>query len=186
MRIEPAPLDGAATIELDLRGDERGFFARMYCEREFAAAGLETRFVQANNSSNAQRGTLRGLHYQLPPDTEVKLVRCIRGALWDVIVDVRPGSPSFGRWFGAELTAQNRRMMYVPRGFAHGFITLTDDSELIYFVSDFYEPKQERGLRWNDPKIAIDWPIAPSVISDKDANWPDFESDWHGVEAFRP
>ena len=185
MRIEPAPLDGAATIELDLRGDERGFFARMYCEREFAAAGLETRFVQANNSSNAQRGTLRGLHYQLPPDTEVKLVRCIRGALWDVIVDVRPGSPSFGRWFGAELTAQNRRMMYVPRGFAHGFITLTDDSGLIYFVSDFYEPKQERGLRWNDPKIAIDWPIAPSVISDKDANWPDFESDWHGIEAFR-
>ncbi|MCH9827031.1 MAG: dTDP-4-dehydrorhamnose 3,5-epimerase [Gammaproteobacteria bacterium] len=185
MRIEPAPLEGAATIELDLRGDERGFFARMYCEKEFAAAGLETRFVQANNSSNAQRGTLRGLHYQLPPDTEVKLVRCIRGALWDVIVDVRPGSPSFGRWFGAELTAQNRRMMYVPRGFAHGFITLTDDSELIYFVSDFYEPKQERGLRWNDPKIAIDWPIAPSVISEKDANWPDFESDWHGVEAFR-
>ena len=185
MRIEPAPLDGAATIELDLRGDERGFFARMFCEKEFAAAGLETRFVQANNSSNAQRGTLRGLHYQLPPDTEVKLVRCIRGALWDVIVDVRPGSPSFGRWFGAELTAQNRRMMYVPRGFAHGFITLTDDSELIYFVSDFYEPKQERGLRWNDPKIAIDWPIAPSVISEKDANWPDFESDWHGVEAFR-
>lgn len=185
MRIEPAPLDGAATIELDLRGDERGFFARMFCEKEFAAAGLETRFVQANNSSNAQRGTLRGLHYQLPPDTEVKLVRCIRGALWDVIVDVRPGSPSFGRWFGAELTAQNRRMMYVPRGFAHGFITLTDDSELIYFVSAFYEPKQERGLRWNDPKIAIDWPIAPSVISDKDANWPDFESDWHGVEAFR-
>lgn len=185
MRIEPAPLEGAATIELDLRGDERGFFARMYCEKEFAVAGLETRFVQANNSSNAQRGTLRGLHYQLPPDTEVKLVRCIRGALWDVIVDVRPGSPSFGRWFGAELTAQNRRMMYVPRGFAHGFITLTDDSELIYFVSDFYEPKQERGLRWNDPKIAIDWPIAPSVISEKDANWPDFESDWHGVEAFR-
>ena len=185
MRIAPAPLEGAATIELDLRGDERGFFARMYCEKEFAAAGLETRFVQANNSSNAQRGTLRGLHYQLPPDTEVKLVRCIRGALWDVIVDVRPGSPSFGRWFGAELTAQNRRMMYVPRGFAHGFITLTDDSELIYFVSDFYEPKQERGLRWNDPKIAIDWPIAPSVISEKDANWPDFESDWHGVEAFR-
>ena len=185
MRIEPAPLDGAATIELDLRGDERGFFARMYCEREFAAAGLETRFVQANNSSNAQRGTLRGLHYQLPPDTEVKLVRCIRGALWDVIVDVRPGSPSFGRWFGAELTAQNRRMMYVPRGFAHGFITLTDDSELIYFVSAFYEPKQERGLRWNDPKIAIDWPVAPSVISEKDANWPDFESDWHGIEAFR-
>lgn len=185
MRIEPAPLEGAATIELDLRGDERGFFARMYCEKEFAAAGLETRFVQANNSSNAQRGTLRGLHYQLPPDTEVKLVRCIRGALWDVIVDVRPGSRSFGRWFGAELTAQNRRMMYVPRGFAHGFITLTDDSELIYFVSDFYEPKQERGLRWNDPKIAIDWPIAPSVISEKDANWPDFESDWHGVEAFR-
>ena len=185
MRIEPAPLDGAATIELDLRGDERGFFARMFCEKEFAAAGLETRFVQANNSSNAQRGTLRGLHYQLPPDTEVKLVRCIRGALWDVIVDVRPGSPSFGRWFGAELTAQNRRMMYVPRGFAHGFITLTDDSELIYFVSDFYEPKQERGLRWNDPKIAIDWPVAPSVISEKDANWPDFESDWHGIEAFR-
>ncbi|MEC9356458.1 MAG: dTDP-4-dehydrorhamnose 3,5-epimerase [Pseudomonadota bacterium] len=185
MRIEPAPLDGAATIELDLRGDERGFFARMFCEKEFAAAGLETRFVQANNSSNAQRGTLRGLHYQLPPDTEVKLVRCIRGALWDVIVDVRPGSPSFGRWFGAELTAQNRRMMYVPRGFAHGFITLTDDSELIYFVSAFYEPKQERGLRWNDPKIAIDWPVAPSVISEKDANWPDFESDWHGIEAFR-
>jgi dTDP-4-dehydrorhamnose 3,5-epimerase len=175
MRFTPTPLGGAYVIDLDLRGDARGFFARAFCEREFAEVGLETRFVQMNNSLSAQRGTLRGMHYQLAPAAEVKLVRCIKGALWDAIIDLRPGSASFGRWFGAELSADNRRMLYAPRGFAHGFVTLADDTEAFYLVSDFYAPERERGVRWNDPRFAIDWPLAPSVISDKDRDRPDFD-----------
>jgi dTDP-4-dehydrorhamnose 3,5-epimerase len=175
MRFTPTPLDGAYVIDLDPHGDARGFFARAFCEREFAEIGLETRFVQMNNSLSAQRGTLRGMHYQLAPAAEVKLVRCIKGALWDAIIDLRPGSASFGRWFGTELSADNRRMLYAPRGFAHGFVTLADDTEAFYLVSAFYAPERERGVRWNDPRFAIDWPLAPSVISDKDRDRPDFD-----------
>jgi dTDP-4-dehydrorhamnose 3,5-epimerase len=179
------PLAGARLIELEKRGDSRGFFARMFCEREFAAEGLETRFVNVNNSLSAAAGTLRGLHYQLGDAAEVKLVRCIRGALYDAIVDLRPDSPTYLQSFGETLTAENRLMMYVPRGFAHAILTLEPDTEALYLVSAHYAPADERGLRWNDPRLAVHWPIAPTEISAKDAGWPDFEEGFHGVERLR-
>lgn len=185
MIFNPTSLTGAYTIDLEKRGDERGFFARMFCEREFGQAGLETHFVQINNSLSAKRGTLRGLHYQLPPASEVKLVRCVRGALWDVILDVRAGSLTFGYWYGTELSAENRRMMYVPRGFAHGFVTLTDNAEALYCVSANYSPESERGIRFDDPIHRISWPIDPVEISEKDRNWPDMNADFHGFEVMR-
>jgi dTDP-4-dehydrorhamnose 3,5-epimerase len=175
MIFTETPLPGAYLIDLEKRGDARGFFARAFCRNEFAEHGLEGDFVQINSSLSVERGTLRGLHYQLAPAAEVKLVRCLAGALYDVILDLRPEMPSFGRWFGAELTAQNRRMMYVPRGFAHGFLTLSEDCEALYLVSAFYAPERERGVRWNDPRFAIEWPSAPVVISDKDRDRPDFD-----------
>ncbi|MGA8551040.1 MAG: dTDP-4-dehydrorhamnose 3,5-epimerase [Stellaceae bacterium] len=175
MKFVPTPLAGAYLIELEKRGDHRGFFARFFCEQEFAAVGLETRFVQVNNSLTAGSVTLRGMHLQLPPAAEVKLVRCIRGALHDVIVDLRPDSPTYLKWFGADLTADNRVMMYVPRGFAHGFITLGDDTEALYLVSAFYAPQCERGVRFDDPSFGIEWPLAPIEMSAKDREWPDFD-----------
>ena len=132
MKFAPTPLAGAFLIDIEKRGDDRGFFARAFCENEFAAQGLSSRFVQVNNSLSAFKGTLRGMHYQLAPKAETKLVRCIRGALWDVILDLRKESPTFGQYFGAELSAENRRMMYVPKGFGHGFVTLQDDTEAFY------------------------------------------------------
>jgi dTDP-4-dehydrorhamnose 3,5-epimerase len=185
VKFHPTPLQDARLIELEKHGDERGFFARLFCEKEFAAVGVAAHFVQINNSLSAKKGTLRGLHYQLAPAAEVKVVRCVRGALFDAIVDIRPDSPSFGQWFGAELNAENRLMMYVPRGFAHAILTLADDTEALYLVSDFYSPKNERGLRWNDPRFNIAWPIAPSEISAKDAAWPDFDPQFHGIEKLR-
>ena len=179
MQFHETPLAGAYLIDLERRGDERGFFARAFCAKEFAAHGLATHFVQVNNSLSATKGTLRGMHYQLAPKAETKLVRCIRGALFDVILDLRRGSPTFGRSFGAELTADNRRMMYVPRGFAHGFVTLVDDTEVLYFVDAFYAPERERGVRWNDPRFGIGWPIPPAVLSEKDQKLPDFDPAWH-------
>ncbi len=179
MIFTETPLRGAFVIDLEKQGDERGFFARAFCEREFSAHGLVTRFVQANDSLTAQRGTLRGMHYQLAPKAETKLVRCIRGALHDVILDLRSGSPTFGKSFGAELTAENRRMMYVPKGFAHGFLTLTHDSEAFYLVDEFFSPEHERGVRWNDPRFDIRWPFAPTTISDKDRGHRDFDPAWH-------
>jgi dTDP-4-dehydrorhamnose 3,5-epimerase len=185
VKIQATPLPGAHLIAPEPRGDSRGFFARIYCSDEFSAAGLETSFVQVNNSLSATAGTLRGMHYQLPPDAEVKLVRCIKGSLWDCIVDLRPDSPTSGKWFGVELNADNRLMLYVPRGFAHGFVTLTDDTEAIYMVSAGYAPQSERGLRWNDPAFGIQWPRQPVELSDKDAAWPDFDPAFHGVEHLR-
>jgi len=179
MKFLSTPLDGARLIELDRLGDDRGFFARVFCEREFVADSLVSQFVQVNNSLSADKGTLRGMHYQLAPNAETKLVRCIRGALWDVILDLRPDSPTFGQHFGAELSAENRRMMYVPKGFAHGFLTLEDDTEAFYFVDEFYAPDLERGIRYNDPEFGIDWPIEPLIVSDKDRQHRDFERDWH-------
>ncbi|MFO0907082.1 MAG: dTDP-4-dehydrorhamnose 3,5-epimerase [Isosphaeraceae bacterium] len=179
MRFQETPIPGAFLIDLEKRGDDRGFFARAFCVNEFSAHGLATQFVQVNNSLTAQKGTLRGMHYQLAPKAETKVVRCIRGALYDVILDLRQGSPTFGQHFGAELSAENRRMMYVPKGFAHGFITLSDDTEAFYFVDEFYAPEQERGVRWNDPKFGIAWPAEPVVLSDKDRNWRDFDPAWH-------
>ncbi len=179
MIFTPAPLPGAYVIDLDKRGDDRGFFARVFCTREFEQHGLATEFVQVNNSLSATPGTLRGMHYQLAPKAETKLVRCIRGALWDVILDLRPESSTFGKWFGAELSADNRRMMYVPKGFGHGFVTLTEGAEAFYFVDEFYAPEHERGVRWNDPAFRIAWPVTPTVISDKDQRHPDFDPEHH-------
>lgn len=173
------PLQGAYLIELEKRGDDRGFFARAFCEDEFSAQGLATKFCQVNNSLSAHKGTLRGMHYQLAPKAETKLVRCIRGALYDLILDLRPNSATFGKSFGAELTADNRRMMYVPKGFAHGFITLADNTEAFYFVDEFYAPDYERGVRYNDPRFNLAWPIEPVVISDKDKTSRDFDPAWH-------
>lgn len=185
MKFQPTPLKDAHLIELERRGDDRGFFARFFCEREFAEAGLESRFVQMNNSLSAKRGTLRGLHYQLSPSAEVKVVRCLKGALFDAIADLRPDSPTFGRWFGAELNSENRLMMYVPRGFAHAILTLSEDAEALYLVSESYAPEQERGIRFDDPWLDIAWPIEPIEISPKDQNWPTFDPGFHGVERLR-
>jgi dTDP-4-dehydrorhamnose 3,5-epimerase len=179
MHFNPTPLKGSFTVDLDKFGDDRGFFARFFCCKEFAEEGLTSSFVQVNNSLSAHKGTLRGLHYQLPPKAETKVVRCIKGSLWDVIVDIRESSPTFGQWYGKELSANNRTMMIVPHGFAHGFITLEDDTEALYLVSEFYAPELERGLRWNDPKFSIDWPLEPKIISDKDANHGDFDPSYH-------
>jgi dTDP-4-dehydrorhamnose 3,5-epimerase len=175
MIFTEAPIAGAYLIDLEKRDDGRGFFARVFCRNEFQQHGLETNFVQINNSLSMTRGTLRGLHYQLDPAAEVKVIRCISGALWDVIVDLRPDSPSFGRWFGAELSSENRRMMDAPRGVAHGFLTLAEETEAFYLVSAFYAPERERGVRWDDPRFRIEWPARPVLISDKDATRPDFD-----------
>lgn len=185
MIFEPTPLQGAYLISLEKRGDNRGFFARFFCEAEFRAQGLVPQFTQVNTSLSAKAGTLRGMHYQLPPSAEVKVVRCMRGALFDVIVDLRAGSPTFGKWFGAELNDDNRLMMYVPKGFAHGFVTLRDDVEALYFVSDPYAQQAERGLRWDDPAIGIAWPVTPTEISAKDLAWPDLDPVFHGTDAMR-
>jgi len=185
MEFRETPLKDAFLVELTGIRDERGFFARVFCVDEFRSAGLETSFVQINNSLSSRAGTLRGLHYQLPPMAEVKVVRCIAGALWDCIVDLRPDSPTFARWFGTTLSAENRRMLYVPRGFAHGFITLTDNAEALYLVSARYAPEQERGLRWDDPRFGIEWPREPAELSAKDRAWRSFDPDYHGIAAFR-
>lgn len=166
------PLSGAFLVDLERRGDARGFFARSFCAREFGDHGLATRFVQANTSLSAEAGTLRGLHYQEPPAEESKLMRCVAGAMWDVVVDLRPGSPTFRQSFGAELSAENGRQMYVPKGFAHGFLTLAPDTMAAYMVDEYYAPGVERGLRYDDPALGIDWPVAPQVVSDKDRAWP--------------
>jgi dTDP-4-dehydrorhamnose 3,5-epimerase len=179
MIFTEAPLPGAYVIEPEKHADERGFFARVFCEKEFSEQNLASHFVQANNSLARTKGTLRGMHYQLQPATEVKLVRCIRGALCDIILDLRDGSPTFGQHFGVELTGENRKMLYVPKGFAHGFITLEDDTEAFYFVDEFYSPEKERGIRWNDPRFGVQWPLDPVVISEKDANHPDFDPAHH-------
>lgn len=176
MIIHPAKLSGAALIDLQRRGDDRGFFARTFCVDEFAAAGLPTTFVQQNMSWSARAGTLRGMHFQNSPHAEDKLIRCVRGAIFDVILDIRPGSDTFGQWEGFELTAENRQQVLVPKGFAHGFQTLTDDTEVSYLVSNRYEPASESGIRWNDPQFAINWPLEPTEMSPKDAAWPDYRA----------
>ncbi len=159
--IEPLPFE-----------DERGSFARTFCEREFSARGLTTRFVQHSLSHSLRRGTLRGMHFQTPPHQEVKLVSCIRGAIFDVVVDLREGSATYGQWAGFELSEQNRREFYIPQGFAHGFQTLTDDATVSYLISEFYTPDASTGVRYDDPAFDITWPLKPTVMSEKDGNWP--------------
>jgi dTDP-4-dehydrorhamnose 3,5-epimerase len=174
MRFVETELRGAFTVELDAREDERGWFARLWDPNELAAHGLDTRIAQASAAWNARGGTIRGLHYQAAPHGEAKLVRCTRGALYDVLVDLRPDSETFRRWTGFELSAEGRRMVYVPEGVAHGYQTLADDTEALYLISEFYEPDAQRGVRWDDPAFAIEWPAEPTVISERDRAWPDF------------
>ena len=174
MIFKATKLKGSFIIEIEMFEDQRGFFARGWCKREFESHGLVSHLVQANISSNKKRGTLRGMHDQVAPFEETKVVRCTRGSVYDVIIDLRPDSPTYKQWLGFELTADNRRMLYVPEGFAHGYQTLEDDTEVFYHVSEFYTPAAERGLRYNDKALAIKWPLEVQVISDKDKNWPDY------------
>lgn len=173
MRFSETRLKGAFTIELDRFDDHRGSFLRGWCQREMDAHGLRSDFVQSNISLNPKRGTLRGMHWQIPPHGEIKLVRCVKGAVLDVIVDIREGSPTRLQWIGVELTGENFRSLYIPEGFAHGFQTLTDDVEVTYQVTRYYEASSARGLRYDDPMIGIDWPSKVTAISDADASWPE-------------
>jgi len=174
MIFSETKLKGAFTIDIERVEDERGFFARTWCQREFEAHGLCAQLVQCNISFNKHKGTLRGMHYQAAPFAEVKLVRCTSGAIYDVIIDLRPDSPTFKRWVAAELTADNRRMLFIPEGFAHGFQTLTDGSEVFYQMSQFYAPEYARGVRWDDPAFEISWPAEKRTISQRDRCLPDF------------
>jgi dTDP-4-dehydrorhamnose 3,5-epimerase len=167
-------LKGAFIIEPERIEDERGFFARTFCRREFEARGLNPDLVQCSISFNHQRATLRGMHYQSAPHAEAKLVRCTRGAIYDVIIDLRPQSPTFRRWVAVDISAENHLMVYVPEGFAHGFQTLQAETEVSYYISEFYSPARARGVRWNDPAFAIGWPIADPVISVRDQTHPEF------------
>jgi len=175
MVFTEAGLPGAFIVDVERFEDSRGFFARSWCTDEFARHGLNTRLVQCSVSRNLARGTLRGMHYQIAPHEEAKLVRCTMGAVYDAIVDLRPSSKTYLRSVGVELTAQNHRALYVPEGCAHGFLTLEDDSEVLYQMSQFYAPHAARGVRWNDPAFGIAWPDAVRVIADRDRDFPDFE-----------
>jgi dTDP-4-dehydrorhamnose 3,5-epimerase len=176
MKFRETQLTGAWIIEPELQEDDRGFFARTFCRREFEAHGLSFDFVQCNLSYNHRRGTLRGMHYQTRPHQEAKLVRCVSGALCDVIIDIRHNSPTYKRWIAVELSHDKRTTLYIPAGFAHGYLTLADKTEVFYQMSEFYTPEAERGIRWNDPAFNIQWPMHPKVISSKDCNYPDFIS----------
>ncbi|HEV2707722.1 MAG TPA: dTDP-4-dehydrorhamnose 3,5-epimerase [Pyrinomonadaceae bacterium] len=176
MKFEETTLAGAYVVEMERLADERGFFARTFCRDEFAARGLDARVAQCSASFNQRRGTLRGMHYQAAPYTEAKLVRCTMGAIYDVIVDLRTESPTFKRWFGLELSAANRRALYIPEGLAHGFLTLADESEVFYQISEFYHPECSRGVRWDDETFGIEWPFEPRVISERDRAFPDFKA----------
>jgi len=175
MIFRETPLAGAWVLEPERLADERGFFARTYCRRDFEARGLDPAIAQCSVSFNHRRGTLRGLHFQTAPHEEVKLVRVTRGAVWDVIVDLRPGSPTLRRHFAVVLSAENRHELYIPKGMAHGFQTLEDAAEVFYQISEFYAPESARGFRWDDPAFAIPWPEPVTMISEKDQNLPLFE-----------
>lgn len=175
MIFKETAVKDAYIIEIERRTDDRGFFARTWCRKEFEAQGLNTNLVQANVAFNIKRGTLRGMHYQVSPYEETKLIRCTKGAIYDVIIDIRKNSPTYMKWIGVELTADNYKMLYVPEGFAHGYQTLRDNTEVSYQVSQFYAPNSEQGVRWDDPAFNIKWPETEKVIiSEKDQAWPDY------------
>lgn len=180
MRFVPTRLLGAVQIELELHRDERGFFARAYCEREFGEQGLPIAYPQCNLSRNDRAGTLRGMHFNRAPDAEAKLVRCVRGAIYDVIVDLRPGSATRFEWIGVELTADLGQALFVPEGFAHGFITLVDDTDVFYQMGAMFKADAARGFRYDDPQFGIDWPREPSMISERDAGYADFDPSEYG------
>lgn len=175
MIFKETKLKGSFIIESEKLEDERGFFARAWCRKEFEAHGLNASPVQSNISFNVGKGTLRGMHYQISPHEETKLVRCTLGAIYDVIIDLRPDSSTYMEWISVELTMDNHKLLYVPEGFAHGYQTLADNTEVFYQVSQFHTPDSERGIRWNDPAFDINWPIVPErIISEKDQKWPDY------------
>lgn len=174
MNFMETKLSGSYVIEPERLEDGRGFFARAWCKREFEERGLDANPVQCNISFNRKRGTLRGMHLQLPPYEETKLVRCTRGSIYDVIIDLRPDSGTYLKWVGVELSAENGKMLYVPGGFAHGYLTLEDSTEVFYQVSQFYAPGAEAGVKWDDPVFGIEWPEPGAVISEKDRSWPDY------------
>lgn len=175
MIFDPLPLAGAFVVEPERFPDERGFFARTFCREEFREHGVDPEVVQCNVSFNRRRGTLRGMHWQAAPHEEGKLVRVTRGAIWDAIVDLRPGSGTRLDWYAVELDAESRRALWVPKGFAHGFLTLDDETEVFYQMSAAYHPESARGARWNDPAFGIEWPAEPEVIGERDRAYPDFE-----------
>jgi dTDP-4-dehydrorhamnose 3,5-epimerase len=175
MTFQETKLSGVFEIQLERKSDERGFFARSWCRQEFESTGLNSKLVQCSLSFNIRKGTLRGIHYQAAPRPETKLVRCTRGAIYDVVVDLRRESPTFKQWIGATLTAGNRQMLYVPEGCGHGFLTLEDETEVFYQMSEFYHPDLARGVRWSDPAFGIAWPSEVEQISERDRMYPDFE-----------
>lgn len=174
MIFRETALPGAYLIEPEQQGDERGFFARVYCEREFAKQGLVSTFVQWSISYNPRKGILRGMHYQAAPHEETKLIRCTAGAIYDVIIDLRKNSPTYRRWTSAELSAENRLVLYVPAGFAHGFLTLRNATEVAYHISTFYQPEAARGVRWDDSAFRVTWPEGEKFLSERDRGYPDF------------
>jgi len=175
MKFTETPLQGAYVIDLDTIEDERGFFARSWCRKEFADHGLIPDLVQCNISFNKKKGTLRGMHFQTQPYGETKLVRCTQGAVHDVIIDLRANSPTFKKWHSVELTARNRTMLYIPADFAHGFQTLEDNTEIMYQMSEYYHPDHARGVRWNDPVFSIAWPVNNQIVSERDREYTDFQ-----------
>lgn len=175
MRLSPFELDGLLLVEPERRSDTRGFFARTFCEEEMTAAGMHSRFPQCSISFNRERGTLRGMHFQSTPHPEPKIVRCTRGAIFDVAVDLRPSSPTFCKWAALELNDENRLALYIPPGFAHGFQTLTAGAEVLYMMGEYYHPELARGVRWDDPAFGIAWPIGAPILSERDATYPDLE-----------
>ena len=179
MRFEELPLAGAFVVSPERHDDARGWFARTFCRDEFTAHGLIGDFIQCSASFNARRGTLRGMHYQRAPHAETKLVRCTRGAVFDVLLDLRPGSATFRRWQAAELSEQNGVAVYIPAGVAHGFQSLADASEVFYQIAERYTPEASAGVRWDDPAFGIDWPIRPPILSDRDAGYGDFSQGTH-------
>lgn len=182
MIFEELKLPGLFAIHLDMKVDERGFFARTWCRQEFEERGLNPALVQCSVSFNKKKGTLRGIHYQSEPHGEDKLIRCTRGAIYDVVVDLRPDSSAFRRWAGVHLTSTNHEMLYVPKGCGHGFITLEDETEVFYQMSEFYYPELAGGVRWNDKAFAIEWPLEPTVISSRDRTYADFETVCRSLE----
>jgi len=181
MIFKETPLKGEYIIDLEKRGDERGFFARVFCKNEYEKLNLTNDIVQINTSVTEHKGTFRGMHYQIAPKAEDKIIKVLKGSLYDVTLDLRPESPTFGQYFTVELSAENRTMIYIPKGFAHGYLILEDGTELIYMVTEFYSPEHERIIRWNDPKFDIKLPFEPTVVSDKDSNAPDFKEETHLV-----
>jgi dTDP-4-dehydrorhamnose 3,5-epimerase len=177
MKFVETQLKGAYIIDLDKKEDERGFFARAFCRDEYLKYDLSTNIVQINNSFSNKKGTLRGMHFQITPKSEDKIIRCIKGAIYDVIIDLRPTSKTFCKWFGTELNEENRKTLYVPKGFAHGNVSLIDNSELIYLVTEYYSSEHERGIRWDDPFFKLEWPVTPAEISEKDKNHRNFNKE---------